>query len=70
MITAVAMRILSFRHCPAAQSWLKAGHTRERSSVDGPNLSFPTTRERNELSPERDDVQLRHTRRLDNGLWS
>jgi hypothetical protein len=58
----------SLRHGPEAQTWLKAGHTGESSSADGPNALIATTRERTELSPERDDLQLRHTRRYRDGF--
>lgn len=55
---------VSLRHGPDSQSWFKAGHSDESSTVDGPDLLIPSTRERSELSPRRDDLQFRHTRRL------
>jgi Flp pilus assembly protein TadD len=59
---------IGLRHGPEIQTWLKAGHTREDSDVDGPNLVVPMLHERTELNPERTDVEFRHTRRFDERL--
>ncbi|MFH1021193.1 MAG: FecR domain-containing protein [Pseudomonadota bacterium] len=54
----------NYRHSPEAHSWLKFSTSRETSRIEGPDLLIPTTRVVDDLWPERDSVQFRHSRRF------